>query len=71
MPLQRELWVPCANNLLIESLGVPTPKSFPKDLALDDCRLLSSFGRCIHCAKFIYRQILPSLYLDLLRAGNF
>lgn len=72
MPLRGEFWAPCANDLLIESLGVPAPKSFPKDLlALDDCKLLSSFRHCIHCAKFIYRQILPSPYLDVLHAGNF
>ena len=58
--------------LLIESLGVPAPESFSNDLlALDNCRFLSGFRNCLPCAKFIYKQILRSLYLALLSTGNF
>lgn len=62
MALRGELWAPYANNLLIQSLGVSAPKSFPKDLlALDDWSLLSSPGRCLRRALYLQADFALSL----------
>ena len=72
MSLQGMLQAPCASDTFNRIPGSSCPEAFSNDLlALDDCRLLSGFRSCLPCAKFIYKQILPSLYLALISASNF